>query len=289
MSVGGAHAARARARSAAVTAHPGRLTPQPAPRPPQTIPAAPQPPSDADGEWPVDWARARYDAERALEAVDWSKRDLYIWVPGTSNHWIHPSFEAAVRDANQATGASLSRIEYEASWRMRPSVATGVETMRLVLAGIAAHGGNHRVFVAGESQGAWILGEAMSDPRLGGVVTRAVLFGHPSLALHQYTDGHDPRVTVVNNPGDMVAMPIHGNHAAALDALTGLHRAQLSKLPALIGVMLRNPAQAGQLLASVGRWILPLDLWKDPHNYSAQMVEAVEWLQHGRARATPHT
>jgi hypothetical protein len=219
---------------------------------PRALPNLPQPPGTSGGTWSADIARAHYDAERALEAIDWSKDDIYVWVPGTGSHNINPGFEAAVRDANKNGSASLSRIEYEASDRTRPSVATGIETLRLVLAGIQAHGGHHRVLVAGENQGSWVIGEALSDPLLKNVVTRAVIFGHPQPATHHYEDGHDPDVLEINHSGDEVSTPT-----------------SFGKL-------------ADALRAAVN-WLIPGDYVKIPGNYRNDMTMAVEYLQTGRS------
>ncbi|MCW2960771.1 MAG: hypothetical protein JWM90_1158, partial [Thermoleophilia bacterium] len=56
-------------------------------------------PSKAGGEWQVDWERAHADAQKVLDAIDFSKRDIELWIPGTSNHGPHPAFEPAVRDS----------------------------------------------------------------------------------------------------------------------------------------------------------------------------------------------
>ena len=60
-----------------------------------------------------------------------------LWVPGTSQHSVNPGFAQAARAAFADGDVSLHHLEYEASWNIRPSVATGVATLRLVLAGIA--------------------------------------------------------------------------------------------------------------------------------------------------------
>lgn len=240
----------------------------------------PGPISKAGGEWPVDWVRARHDARLALNAIDWSKGEIVLWVPGTSNHKIHEGFEAAVRESWIDGGVSLSRVEYEASWNMRPSTATGIATLRLILAGIAAHGGTHRVMLAGESQGAWLIGEALSDPRLRRVVHRAVLFGHPFVAAHHFDDGHDPGVLEINNAGDQVSAPIKGDVAAGLDAMVAIRTLNVGGLGTVAKALSQNPEHGVMILKSLAGGIFR-GLVKDPHNYTGEMSRAVEWLRFG--------
>lgn len=231
----------------------------------------------------MDWAQATRDAQRTLAGIDWSKRDIVLWVPGTSQSSVQPSFAREVAASWPSSDVSLARVHYQASWNIRPSVATGIATMRLVLAGIAAHTGNHRVMLAGESQGAWIIGEAIADPALRRVVDRAVLLGHPWLAAHQYVDGHDPGVQVLNNFGDLVTLPLNGDPTRGLDAMVAIHTGQLSKLPLVVRSVVENPQQGWKLLGTL-RFAIPgiRSLWKNPHDYSDRMREAVGFLRDHR-------
>ncbi len=258
---------------------------------PTPMPAAPAPhipgtwtsPGRVGGEWTPDLMRAQYDATSLLNSIDWTQRDIVIWVPGTSNHSTHPDFEKAVRSSWGNGGVSLSRMEYEASWNMRPSVATGVATLKLVLAGIAAHGGNHRVMLAGESQGAWIIGEAAADPLLRPVIDRAILMGHPFVAAHHYDAGQDPDIVEVNHRGDQVATPIRGNVDNAFDAMLAIHQLQVWKLPAVVAAVAQNPIHGWMLLMSAIRALPGAKLLlRNPHDYGKQMTGAVEFLRSGR-------
>lgn len=236
------------------------------------------PVSRAGGEWPVNQVRAQADAQRALNAIDWSQKDIVLWVPGTDNHAVNPSFEAAVKAAWTKGGLSLTKVDYEASWNMRPSVATGIETLRLVLAGIAAHGGSHRVMIAGESQGAWIIGEALADPMLRGVVNRAVLMGHPWLAAHHYDGQNGSNVIEVNHAGDEVASAINGDAAKALDAMVAIHQINFGKIGTVVSALVHNPMHGVMLLQSLARWAVGGGLLADPHDYRPDMAAAVKYL-----------
>jgi hypothetical protein len=239
-------------------------------------------PSKAGGEWTVDWERAHADARKVLDAIDFSKRDIVIWAPGTSNHGPHKAFEAAVREAYAGEGSNLVALEYEATWHLRRSLPTGIATMRLVLEGIRARGGDHRVLLSGESQGAWIIGEVLADPAVSNVVDRAVLLGHPWLAAHQYDRGQDPRVRVINHAGDQVTLPVRGNPTDGLDAMLAIRTLDLSKAGSLIKAIAMNPDHGVTMLANIA-FALPFvkSLLKNPHVYDGEMTRAVEYLRHG--------
>ena len=239
-------------------------------------------PSKAGGEWTVDWERAHADAQKTLDAIDFSKRDIVIWVPGTSNHGPHKAFEAAVRDAYKGDGSNLVALEYEATWHLRQSLPTGIATMRLVLEGIRARGGDHRVLLSGESQGAWIIGEVLADPAVSKVVDRAVLLGHPWLAKHQYDAGQDPRVRVINHAGDQVVLPVRGNPTDGLDAMLAIRTLDLSKAGSLVKAIAANPDHGVKMLANIV-YALPFvkSLLRNPHVYDGEMTRAVEYLRHG--------
>lgn len=280
---GGAALRRRRARIASGAA--------PAPAPPRALPDATAKqyrtfdvpsPSKAGGEWTVDWERAHADAQKTLDAIDFSKRDIVIWAPGTSNHGPHPSFEAAVREAFRGAGSNLVALECESSWHLRRSLPTGIATMRLVLEGIRARGGDHRVLLGGESQGAWIIGEVLADPVVSKVVDRAVLLGHPWLAKHQYDRGQDARVRVINHGGDQVAMPVKGNPSDGVDAMIAIHTRDLSRLGSLVKAITANPLHGVKLLGNLA-YAMPFlkNLLKDPHAYHGDMTRAVEYLRHG--------
>jgi hypothetical protein len=280
MQVHAVHRASGRRRRSAL---PGG---SPVPSPAAPIPAIPGTwahPSKVGGTWSADAVRARHDAQTVLNSIDWSKRDIVIWVPGTDNRTIHSSFDQAVRASWADGGVSLAKLDYEASWNMRRSVATGIATLKLVLAGIAAHGGNHRVMLAGESQGAWIIGEAAADPMLRSVIHRAVLLGHPFVARTHYEDGRDPDIVEINRQGDQVATPIRGDIDNAFAAMLAIHQKQFWKLPAVVKALAQNPLHGWLLLASALR-ALPgaTFLSPNPHDYSTQMTAAVEYLRNGR-------
>ncbi len=239
-------------------------------------------PTKAGGEWEVDWERAHADAQKTLDAIDFSKRDIVIWAPGTSNHGPHKAFEAAVSEAYRGEGSNLVALEYEATWHLRRSLPTGIATMRLVLEGIKARGGDHRVLLSGESQGAWIIGEVLADTAVSGIVDRAVLLGHPWLARHQYDAGQDPRVRVINHAGDQVALPVRGSATDGLDAMLAIRTLDLSKAGSVVRAITANPDHGVKMLLNLV-YAIPFvkSLLKNPHVYDGEMTRAVEYLRHG--------
>lgn len=233
--------------------------------------------SAANPVWTVDTQRAAADAAAAFAAIDWSKRDIVIWLPGTSSHVVNPGFARAVATAWGNSGVSLSMLDYEASWQLDRSVATGVESLKILLAAIAARKGAHRVLVAGESQGAWIIGEAMADPAMMRVVDRAVLMGHPALAGHHY-DG-DQKVIEINHRRDLVTMPLKGNADHAFDAMRAVHLLDPRYIGSLVRASLANPAQLGLMALGAVRWLLSDGLVPDPHDYTGDMARAAALLR----------
>ncbi|MCW2950318.1 MAG: hypothetical protein JWN41_1331 [Thermoleophilia bacterium] len=244
--------------------------------------------SRADGEFPVDEARARADAAKTLAQIDFSKRDLMLWVPGTDGHEVDSTFARARAYAAQPSDSvSLSAVDYMSTWDLRTSCPTGIATLKLVLAGIKARLGadmaNHRVMLGGLSQGAWIIGEVMADRRYSDIVQRAVLMGHPWLAAHQYNSGQDPRVRVVNHFDDQVTLPVAGSAADGLDTMAAIHTGHLSShLPEAIRAIAHNPHH-GWLLARgyTYEWPIFKGIWQDAHNYLEDMLRGYVYLATG--------
>lgn len=247
-------------------------------------------PSVVPGAWPADHALAAMNAREVLGRIDFSKRDIVLWVPGTDGGSLKPAMGDALRANFGAATSTMTYLTYPASWDMRTSVGTGLRTLRLVLQGIAAAGGNHRVLLVGESQGAWLISEAAADPRVGKVITKAVLMGHPSSALHHYPSAHEApaseRIVEIANPLDKVTMQTWGSEQTAMDAVIMLQHPKAENLPTIIAAAIQNPIHG--LLAGAdflrdrlprnARWLLP-----DPHDYSgsfaaaAQMLAAAQW------------
>lgn len=244
--------------------------------PPEIPPAnTPEP-----GRLPApDMLQARRDAERTLAELDLTRQVIVLWLPGTNRSGIPVTFSAP---AHAAWGAylSLAELRYPASLDVRRGVATGIATLEIVLAAIAASG-RHIVHVAGESQGSWVITEVLSNPRMRRIVDRAALLSNPWPASHHYVDGHDPRVLELDRRVDLVARRINGNVNDALEAAEGVLRFDLRAIPKLLKVAWNNPGSA-LLLASTGlRLLTPGGRDRDPHNYEDMMPGAVRFLHVG--------
>lgn len=250
----------------------------------------------ADGPWTVDWARAHRDAETALRAIDFSRRDVIVWVPGTDATGVEWDVRRAVDYLYGTSGdVSLSHVPYEASWNLWSSMPTGLATLKLVLEGIRRRlaampaAQRPRILLAGLSQGAWIIGEALADPRVGSVVSRAALAGHPWMARTQYLDGHDPRVRVINHRGDQIAMPIHGDIRTGMEAMTAVRTGRLGANLALVAkAILQNPLHGVLLAETMTRDALPAlrPFLRDPHVYGYEWPRLVRYLRDGELDRT---
>jgi hypothetical protein len=244
--------------------------------------------SRAEGEFRVDEARARRDADAALAKIDFSKRDIVLWVPGTDGHEVDPYFLRSGEYTSRAGDSiSVSAVDYVSTWELRDSCPTGIVTLKLVLQGIKDRLGDkigdHHILLGGLSQGAWVIGEALADKQYGDIVERAVLFGHPWLAAHQYNSGQDPRVRVVNHQDDQVTLPVAGSAADGLDAMAAVRMGRLkTSLPLLLRTIAKNPHH-GWLLAKgyTYEWPIFKGIWKDAHNYNNDIVRGYVYLKTG--------
>lgn len=243
-------------------------------------------PSDVPGRWDANHDRALADARRLVAQIDFSKPNIVIWVPGTDNHAVHPALARQLGMRIDAARTGTYTLDYEASWDVRHSMSTGLRTLRLVLAAIKARGAGNRVLLAGESQGALLIGEAITDPRLAGVVTRAAIVGHPANARHHFEDGHDRRVLEINNPLDKITMPPWGSMYTAMEGVVALRMFSPSKLPTVIAAAVQNPLHLALTGAELLRERLPMamkGLIPNPHEYSNRMADVAAWLAGGAA------
>jgi hypothetical protein len=237
---------------------------------------------------PVDMARATADANRVLAAIDWSRRDIVVWVPGTDGTTFMPKFAEGMRAAWQPGEGSAVSLDYQATWHLDTSEPTGEAALRLLLAGIEAHAGQHRVLLAGLSQGAWIISDVLADPRYRRTVTRAIMFGHPQVSLKHFHDDEDPQVREISHPNDIIAMPITGPRERAIEAMTALQTgAILPNLGLILSVVLANPKVGTEAIVGRLRGMHLLPKAKvDNHDYDAEYGEGAKWLHDGPAAAT---
>ena len=209
--------------------------------------------------------------------IDMSKDVIVLWVPGTSEHEVNESF-AFYTKKYWGDQAALSLVDYEASWRMKTSYADGVERLRAFLDHIRARiRPGQRVVIAGESQGAMVIGEVMADPKYSKLISRAVLLGHPGVSPHHYKGKN---VLELNNPLDPTTFPWKVGHTEILTALEKLSTEDSSAIPMLLKVIAKNPV--------FSLWLLILQAQRVPalsesilntHDYRGEMEHAVLWLR----------
>jgi hypothetical protein len=235
----------------------------------------------------IDHARAQADAQRVLESIDFSKPEIALWVPATGSHSIPASWRRSV-DAQFGGRASQALVDYPADFDFNDSVSTGMETLKLVLAGIAERGGHHRVTVAGHSQGAWVIGDAIDTPQLARMVDKAVIYGHPAPARVDWSRAGDPNVRQVDDPNDPFTTPLEGGRQAlqAMDELQDGRSVDgqaldlggiLGRVSGLAKTAIANPRLSVYLL---GKHVLPADRedGRDPHHYDAQYGVGARFL-----------
>ena len=166
---------------------------------------------------------------------------------------------------------------YPANLDFELSVASGMRTMQLVLAEVAERGRDtRRVFVGGFSQGGWAVGDLMDTPAIRDSVDRAVLFGHPGLAVRHAHDGSDPKVLEVNDGSDPVAAPV-SDREAVMTTTAGLEHRDVFKHPIKL---LKTAVSSPELSTFMVVRVIDPARWPrvDPHEYSRSFEDAADWL-----------
>lgn len=237
----------------------------------------------------VDSTLATAEAQRTLSAIDFSRDNIVLWVPATLSHSIPDSWERGVQQAHPDGNVSSNLVNYPAGVNLNDSVATGVETLRQVLAGIAAydeaHGTHHSVTLGGHSQGAWVIGQAMSEPAIHHVVDGAALYGHPSPSRDAHATARDPKILEVNDPNDPFTHTVVGGEQALQGISELAHGASIRDVLPKLGLsLLANPFLGGYLLGRATHDADPSGR-PDPHFYEPQYASGARFLA-ARAQGT---
>ncbi|MCW2955864.1 MAG: Cutinase [Thermoleophilia bacterium] len=224
---------------------------------------------------------AQREAQKTIDAIDWSKPDILMWIPGTYTHNAANNWNNFGAKTLEGRG-SVVMLDYPATLDFDSSASTGMEALRLVLAEVARRGGEHRVMLGGHSQGAWIIGDAMATPELRAMIDRAALFGHPGLAKRHYDDRQDPKVVELNNDKDPIAAKVV-DRAEFVDAMGALEQGITPvTAPKVISSALRNPAASAYWVVAAmdpERWV-----HADPHTYYGAYRDAISWLDTGQLK-----
>jgi hypothetical protein len=234
--------------------------------------------------WHADIEQATFDAAQVLGRIDWSQRDILLVVPGTGDRGLLREQHEEIAKAWPRGGVTVAFVDYDTTWNFTRSVPQGMETLRKVLAGIAAHGGGHRVLLVGQSQGALLIGEAMREPAVRDMVTRASILGHPWISRTEYKPGTDPKVWEHTNADDPLASHIVGPAKQAVEAISKLLQGDIvGAAPAFLTQGWFNIPQAVNtaIWAVRGKMGVPHWLMHDPHSYVDWYAPALAFLRDG--------
>jgi len=209
--------------------------------------------------------------------------NIFIWVPGTGGDEVHPAFEAAARKATK-DDCHFICINYPASLDFIASVENGIEELTRVLKRVSNTKLPHqKVYLAGSSQGAWVVGDALfNNSFLLELVDKVVMFGDPGLS--QSPDFHfqyEDRVWVINNPNDAVTFGWSTKERLEISkGLTDLYRFRPRGLLTLLKYTFKRPMLLWRLFVLIILHTKITSWVTSPHDYSNQMPLAVYWLMH---------
>lgn len=168
----------------------------------------------------------------------------------------------------------MALLDYPATFDLPSSAATGMVALQELLARIAEQGGDHRVVLAGHSQGSWVIADTLAEPAAHAMVDRAVLLGNPGFAQAHYADRRDGKVVEVDHEGDVFAAPV-ADRRGLLEGLDGWNDGDTGAIPELVAGGVQNPLLSGYVAAKA---IDPLRWADDPHRYEGAMSDAAAWL-----------
>src|SRR5687767_1159885 len=139
--------------------------------------------------------------------LDPTKTHVFVWVPGTGGHEVHPAFHEA---AMKATGGDCAFvcIDYPASVNFVSSSKEGVAALKAALTRISeVKTPEQIVYLAGSSQGAWVVGDCLynNEQFLESLIRKAVLFGGPGIReSNDFNFFYEERVWEIDNKNDAV-------------------------------------------------------------------------------------
>lgn len=214
--------------------------------------------------------------------IDQEKKRIFIWVPGTGGHDVHPAFEDAVH-LICGDDAQILCVEYPATWNMEDSVPKGVKALKKLIEEIKwkIDFTTQKVYIGGSSQGAWVISEAYEDPEIAAFASKTVLFGHPGLAKdhdHQYSE--KDKVLEFNHPDDPVTYGWSEDRKKMVDAFSRAQRGSLKAICYILWLTIRNPIRLFRFLYVILIHVGIITWNTSPHDYSQQFPLAVYWLIH---------
>lgn len=198
---------------------------------------------------------------------------VIVWVPGTWGTAVHVGFEEAVRE-RLGDDAFLMHVAYPASTEFDASVRDGVEALFDTLSELEVTD-EQRVLVAGSSQGAWVIREAMADGRWSrDDVYRVATFGLPGMS--EFEPRRDDYVWDMASPFDAVTWDWNGPEARIVRYVTQVVRGRWWYLIPLLPWFVLNPRP------TIGMTGLLMTHFRaprlSPHDYTPQMPLTLAWL-----------
>jgi len=215
--------------------------------------------------------------------INFKKKHIILWVPGTNDHAIPAKFIEAVKQMF-GDDAEVVMVDYMATPEFAISRPQGVLTLKATLDYIRAHNtGGSKIYLAGLSQGAMVISDIITMPAYSNMVERSVFMGHPGLSTNHFK--HDSKVKEFNNPLDIVTFDWAEDGDMFIQKITKFLRGDILAGVSLLGTIVHHPLEslwAGLLyLHRVPFLHFPKFLETDPHDYTASMDDAVSWLRLG--------
>ena len=214
--------------------------------------------------------------------LDPTKTNIFIWVPGTGGHEVHPAFKDAAEKASHGDCQFIC-IDYPASVDFIASVQKGVKELSKILKKVShTKLPEQKVFLGGSSQGAWVIGEALAhDALLKEIPNKVVMFGHPGMSADHVKFDEDANIWEINNPNDAVTFGWNnGERAEIAKGLSDMYRFRPRGFAVLLKYMVKKPRLLWRLFVLIILHTKIINWVTSPHDNSNEMPLAVYWLLH---------
>ena len=208
-------------------------------------------------------------------------KHIFIWVPGTGGHEVHPAFKKAIESICKEPYQILC-VYYPASWKLKFSVEAGIKATKDLIDEISPQldRNSQKLYMGGSSQGSWVLDDVLEDPVYSFFPDKAVLFGHPgtdSTHLNSKFEGDDS-IWEINDPKDTVTFGWGGKEQEIVEAFSKAQNGNVRAIFKVLGLAALHPIRLGRLLFLAVHHVGMIPWSNSPHDYSNQMPLAVYWL-----------
>jgi len=226
--------------------------------------------------------------------IDTTKEFIFIWVPGTMGHEVHPVFEQAVHTIAPDGDYQLLCVEYPAKWNFDDSVPYGEEALWKMLREVHKEKApEQKVLVAGSSQGAWVISNVMAGTPYNDtfatpnspivseyrtIVHKTVLFGQPGVAVANWDEPEADVWEISDLENDAVTFEYPGKERKLIRAIGDVFDWKLWHLFTILWFAILHPVRAIRMLYVILTYAGILNLNDSPHDYGRWMPLAVYWL-----------